>query len=196
MCFSSNPVHGLQNLYIELGNDKIETVPVYKYLGIQLDCKLSFHCQYNETYKLASYKLLLLRRVRSYITEFTSLTIVKSMLLPYLDMGNLYFSTLSHKELGKLDTILNSALRTVYNIRVPWETHNVDIYNRANLFSLTYRRKYFMLNLIHRLIYTGDIELHEPVRVTRRNQAPILKTIIASNQTIAKSPVYTARNKY
>ena len=40
MCFSSNPVHGLQNLYIQLGNDKIETVPVYKYLGIQLDCKL------------------------------------------------------------------------------------------------------------------------------------------------------------
>ena len=181
MCFSSNPVHGLQNLYIQLGNDKIETVPVYKYLGIQLDCKLPFHCQYNETYKLASYKLLLLRRVCSYITEFTALTIVKSMFLPYLDMGNLYFSALSQKELGKLDTILNSALRTVYNICVPWETHNVDIYNRANLFSLTYRPKYFMLNLIHRLIYTGDIELHERVRVTQRNQAPILKTCIASN---------------
>ena len=116
------------------------------------------------------------------------------MLLPYLDMGNLYFSALSQKELGKLDTILNSALRTDYNIRVRWETHNVDIYNRANLFSLTYRRKYFMLNLIHRLIYTGDLELHEPVRVTRRNQAPILITCIDSNQTIAKSPVYTARN--
>ena len=47
------------------------------------------------------------------ITEFTALTIVKSMLLPYLDMGNLFFSSQTLKDQGKLDIILNTALRLV-----------------------------------------------------------------------------------
>ena len=194
MCFSSHPVKDYDNNCIQIGNETIEIVPVYKYLGIQLDCKLTFNCQYNETYKLASYKLSLLRRVRSYITEFTALTIVKSMLLPYLDMGNLYFSTITMRDMDKLDIVLNSALRFVYNIRIPREIHNVDLYDRANLFSLAFGRKYFMLNMIHRLIYTDEIALYQPLRQTRRTQAPLVKTYIASNQTIAKSGVYVARD--
>ena len=75
---------------IEIANNSLEFVGTYKYLEINLDSKMSFHYQYKETYRLASYKLLLLKRVRPVITEFTSLTIVKSMLLPYLDMGNIW----------------------------------------------------------------------------------------------------------
>ena len=163
MCFLSQLIQDFEHLQFQVENQTIEPVPVYKYLGIQLDCKLTFNCQYNETYKLASYKLSLLRRVRCYITEVTALTIVKSMLLPYLDMGNLYFSLLSQKDLGKLDVILNSALRSVYQIKIPRNAHNLDIYNRANLFSLTFRRKYFMLNLIHRLVQTEEIDLYKNV---------------------------------
>ena len=38
------------------------------------------------------------------------LTIVKSMLLPNLYMGNSYFLSLTQRKTGKLDIILNSAL--------------------------------------------------------------------------------------
>ena len=91
MYFSVRPSENIDDINIQLLDNVIEYVNVYKYLGIQLDPKLSFNNQYNETYKLASYKLLLLKRVRPVITEFTALTIVKTMLLPYLDMGNLFF---------------------------------------------------------------------------------------------------------
>ena len=116
------------------------------------------------------------------------------MLLPYLDMGNLYFSAIAQRDIGKLDIILNSALRSTFSLRNPRDEHNVNLYNRANLFSLTYRHKYFVLNLIHRLVSTEDNVLYEPVRETRRNIAPLVKTSIAINQTIAKATVYVARD--
>ena len=119
-------------------NNQIEFVSTYKYLGIHLDSKMSFHHQFKQTYKLASYKLLLLKRIRPVINEFTALTIVKSMLLPYLDLGNLFLSSQTLKDLGKLDVILNTALRTTYNIPVPRDVHMLDIYTRVNLFPLAF----------------------------------------------------------
>ena len=91
---------------------------------------------------------------------------------------------------GKLDVILNTALRVVYLVLKPYEVHNLDLYIRANLFGLKYRRNYFLLSLMYRLIHNGEIELVIPQRETRANRAPILKTYIALNDTIGKSPVY------
>ena len=142
MYFSPMPPDDIDSIQIRLLDNTIEYVNVYKYLGIQLDSKLSFKTQFNETYKLASYKLLLLKRVRPVITEFTALTVVKTMLPPYLDMGNFFFSSQTQKDQGKLDVILNTALRLVYGVRIAREVHTLDLYNKANLFALSFCRKY------------------------------------------------------
>ena len=163
MYFSVKPPDNMNDIKIQLMDNVIEYVNVYKYLGIQLDSKLSFNNQFNETYKLASYKPLMLKRVRPVITEFTALTIVKSMLLPYLDMGNLFFSSQTQKDQSKLDVIMNTSLRLVYGVKVAREVHTLNLYIKSNMFSLTYRRKYFMLNMIHQ-----SIDLHIPVRETRK----------------------------
>ena len=158
MYFSPRPPDNIKNIRIELSGCEIDYVNVYKYLGIHLDTKLSFHNQFNDTYKLASYKLLMLRRIRPVTTEFTALTVVKSMLLPYLDMGNLYLTSQTQKDLGKLDIILNTALPVVYGVKVAREVHTLDLYTKANLFPLSYRREYFLLNLVYRLIATDSIK--------------------------------------
>ena len=179
---------------IKITGNQIEFVNSYKYLGIHLDSKMSFQYQFKETYRLASYKLLLLKRIRPAITEYTALTVVKSMLLRYLDMGNLFLSSQTLVDQGKLDVILNTALRTVYNIRNPRDVHMLDIFTRANIFPLKYRRKYFMLNLLHRLLKTGQIDQVEAQRVTRQNAAPVLHQYVPQNDTIAKSPIFVARD--
>ena len=191
-CLSLKETDDATNLDIVIANNQIEFVNYYKYLGIHLDSKMAFNYQFRETYKLASYKLLLLKRVRPVITEFTALTIVKSMLLPYLDIGNMFLSSQILKDLGKLDVILNTALRTVYNIYNPRDVHMLDIYINANIFPLKFRRKYFMLNLIHRLLNTGQIEQVEVQRATRQNSAPVLQQYVPQNDTIAKSPIFVA----
>ena len=105
----------------------------------------------------------------------------------------MFLSSLTLNGLGKLDVILNTALRTVYNIHNPRDVHMLDIYTRANIFSLKYRRQYFMLNSIHRLITTGQIDQVEAQRVTRHNMAPVLQQYVAQNDIIAKSPTSVAR---
>ena len=47
---------------ISLKNDYVEHVSVFKYLGIHLDSRLGFQSQFKETYKLSSFKLLMLKR--------------------------------------------------------------------------------------------------------------------------------------
>ena len=116
------------------------------------------------------------------------------MLLPYLDMGNLFLSSQTLNDLGKLDVILNTALRTVYNIRNPRDVHMLDLFSRANIFPLKYRREYFMLNLIHRLLNTGQIDQVEAQRVTRQNIAPVLQQYVPQNDTILKSSIVVARD--
>ena len=53
--------------------------------------------------------------------------IVKTMLLPYPDMGHLFFSSQTIKDLGKLDMIMNTALRLVYGVWVAREVHTLDL---------------------------------------------------------------------
>ena len=101
---------------ITLKNDNIEHVTVFKYLGIHLDTRLGFQTQYKETYKLSSYKLLMLKRVRPFIDEYTALTVLKTMMLPYLDMGNMFFTGLPSAELERLDIILKYWLK----VRLWW----------------------------------------------------------------------------
>ena len=45
-------VDNIDNIRIKVSGNVIEYVNVYKYLGIQLDSKLSFNNQFNDTYKL------------------------------------------------------------------------------------------------------------------------------------------------
>ena len=129
----------------------------------------------------------MLKRIRNAITEHTALTIVKTM-------GNIFMTSQTLENVGKLDVLLNMALRVVYKVYKPYEVHNLELYSRANLFSLKYRRNYFLLNMMFRLIQNENIEQVIPQRETRGNRAPTVKTYIALNDTIGKSPVYYARD--
>ena len=47
--------------------------------------------------------------------------------------------------------------------------------------------------MIHRLITTNQIDLCTPETETRQNIAPLIKTYVPLNDTVAKSPVFIAR---
>ena len=179
---------------ILLKDEAVEHVTVFKYLGIQLDTHLGFHTQFKETYNQSTYKLLMLKRIRPFINESAALTITKTMLLPYLDMGNMFFTAMPSSNVDKLDTILNTALRTVYGIRYPRDVHRIELHTKANLLPLEFRRKYFLLNLVFRLISMGDIPTAAPIRPTRANQGPLLIEHFTSLDKIQKSPVFQARS--
>ena len=89
---------------------------------------------------------------------------------------------------------VNTAFRITYNIYNPRDVHMIDLYLRANLFPLVHRRKYFMLNMVHRLLCTNQIEPVIVQRTTRQNMAPVLQQYVPLNDTIGKSPVFLTRH--
>ena len=62
-------------------------------------------------------------------------------------MGNIFLTSQTKKDMSKLDVILNTALRLVYGVRVAREVHTLDLYTKSNLFSLSFHRQYFLLNI-------------------------------------------------
>ena len=141
------------------------------------------------------HKLLMLKCIRPFVDEFTALTITKTMLLPYLDMGNMFFTALPAKDMDQLkfrvfNTLLNTALRIVYRIKYPSDIHRLKLYTKADLLPLEYRRKYFLLNLTHRMICTQEIMVHEPIQITRATQAHLVVEHYTPYEKIKKSTVF------
>ena len=128
---------------ILINNVPLEIVPQYKYLGIQLDQDMNMYAHIDNMYRMASDKLFMFRLNRQYLTEFAAVTIVKTMILPYLDMGNCFLTGVKQKETDRLETLLNTSLRVAYRVNNPVDVSRYDLHCSAKILPLRYRRKYF-----------------------------------------------------
>ena len=68
----------------------------------------------------------------------TALAIFKSMILPYLEYGNIFYGTCSEFNKYKLQVIQNNGLKIALNRNVLYNT--VDLHIEATLFPCKYRR--------------------------------------------------------
>ena len=86
---------GLRLNGVFVKGQELEAVNTYKYLGILLDEDLSFKKEFNKTISRINHKIWMLGHFRSCLDDPTSITLLKTMLLPYMDNSNL-FSQASH----------------------------------------------------------------------------------------------------
>ena len=116
----------------------IDYVPSYKYLGITVDHTLSFNLHMSQIIKTVSYKLSLLQQLRIYITTDSAVQIYKSMVLPYIDYGDVLYHNTTVNHLNKLQTLQNRGLRICFG---KINTFSIDeMHNEANICKLTSRR--------------------------------------------------------
>ena len=99
---------------LQIGNDKIDNAPSYNYLGLTLDNQLNLKKQIGITRRNVEHKLYMFRRVRRNLPVAASLNVVKTMLLPILDYGDLIYGVAPPTTLDNLQPLVNNALRTVY----------------------------------------------------------------------------------
>ena len=85
----------------------------YKYLGVIIDEILSFRAHLNNTIKLVAHKISLLNKLRFYITEEAATRIYKTMILPYMDYGDIFFINANSDQIKKLQTLQNKAIELV-----------------------------------------------------------------------------------
>ena len=95
--------HKLTVLY---GNDVINAVAQYKYLGTQLNNSLNITENFDSSYRKSTSRLRLLQKIRPYLTVKATQTIYQAMIVPiitYSSMINLRLTQTQRNKLASID---------------------------------------------------------------------------------------------
>ena len=84
---SSHKLSKSRDLHLTISDYKIECVKQYKLLGVNLDNNLKWSFHVNNIYKKLTNKLLLLRRIKPYITLEMRKLYYNSYIFPIIDYG-------------------------------------------------------------------------------------------------------------
>ena len=161
------------NHTLQIGTNKIERVPSYKYLGIILDSNLNYKKHIENCIKSASYKAMLLSKIRKYITFEASVRIYKTMILPLIDYGDILYEDTNQVLLSKLQTLQNRCLRTCvyknYHISVN------DLHEICTVVTLNKRRIMHLILFMFKQKCNADIVNNRNVN-TRVHDAQLFMT--------------------
>ena len=178
-------------LYIN--NTLVDFVHQYNYLGVILDSHLTFNKHLNNIIKITAHKMNLLSKIRQYLTKFASITIYKTMILPYFDYGDILFINSSKKQLNKLDHLQKRAIKICLKMgqNIPEEMLLRD----AKVAKLNDRREAHLLNYMYKK--KDCIELLDIKKInTRARAAPLFKTIIPKCEKYKHSVFYYGAIKW
>ena len=121
----------------------------YKYLGVWLDCKLSFQTHIKHLQSKVKCRIgFLFRKNKASFSHAAKLTLVKLAILPILDFGDVIYKLASNTLLSKLDAVYHSAIRFV--TKAPYTTHHCDLYVLVTWSSLHIRRQTHWLQVIYK----------------------------------------------
>ena len=109
-----------------LDGSDLEYVDNYKYLGVWLDCKLSFLTHIKHLQSKIKSRIGFLFRNKASFTHAAKYTLVKRTILPILDFCDVIYKIASNTLLNKLDAVYHSAIRFV--TKAPYSTHHCDLY--------------------------------------------------------------------
>ncbi|XP_035911816.1 uncharacterized protein LOC118512062 isoform X2 [Anopheles stephensi] len=112
MIFSKKP----QNITIQIRNQRIEKVTVYKYLGVWIDGNLFFKKHVEELKDKARKRLQLVRRIcntKNNLSPTKTITVHRAIIRNILETGSLYTLNAKKNLLNSMNSITNQSLRKV-----------------------------------------------------------------------------------
>lgn len=134
-----------KSVAISINQVTLELVNEYKYLGIILDEPLKYNGHIKMIKQKVRQRAYLLKKVRNIVGHKEALTLYKSSILPFLDRGDIFFSSSDKQLLNSLQVLQNNCLRTVYGRR-NWPGIT-QAHHESNLLLLKDRRDSHLLKL-------------------------------------------------
>ena len=173
---------------IYVKDEPIQKVKQFKYLGITLDEKLTFRPHVHESIRKASHRLYQLCKIRRYINTSSAVSIYKSMILPYMEYGDVFMSGANQVDLDKLQRLQNRGLRIC--LQSETRTTLYDLHKHSKLQRLEHRRVAHLRNLIFKKTLKAP-ELQAVLRrSTRAHDGPLLVVAQPKNELFKKSVHY------
>lgn len=97
----------------------------------------------------------ILKKIRPYLATEIALLLVKTCILPYYDIGDIFYNSSQKNLLNKLQVSLNNSLRTVY-LKTKGEIGSVDkMHTDAKLLKLVDRRRLQLLKVSFKMNEIG-----------------------------------------
>ena len=189
MAFGSrSKVKRCKNAVIKLNGDKVKMVPSFKYLGVTLDPTLNFNQHISSVIRTVQHKILLLGKVKRYLTNNVALKIYKAMILPYLDYADVIFCKANAADLEKLQKLQNRCLKLCLGQHRLFSTNRV--HKEAEVPFLGDRRAAHTLNFMYKRKETRKDLLNRREIRTRAHDAPLFQTHIPRCQAVKRSVGY------
>lgn len=98
---------------MDMAGIKLEEVGQYRYLGVHIDDELNFNVHIRYIIKNVAHKIYLLCKVRSCLTKKAALDVFKVMILPLLDVGDVFYHGANQTQLNKIELLQKRAIRIV-----------------------------------------------------------------------------------
>ena len=138
---------------LNVQGENIPLVQTYKFLGITLDCTLSFKHHILDIKKRCSRRLNILKCIAGRdwgADRSTLLRLYTSLIRPILDYNAFLFDTISDTHVSSLEAVQNAALRIATGaLRT---TPTVNLHAETNIPPLQFRRKYLLLRFYLRTL--------------------------------------------
>ena len=182
------------DITLTLGNNRLENVKEYKYLGVTIDAKLSFQTYRDSMINRVNLKISYFRKIRSYMTVDSALLLYKGTILPILEYAD-FVHDFNIKYINKrLQTVQNNGLYIVFNqhtLSYDLKDSTETIHRRAGLYRLIHRRKIHMISFIYN--YKENRELIDIRDINTRRRDGILFDIEGmENYKARQDPMYRA----
>lgn len=135
---------------LRLGGKELEWVDSFNYLGLTIDNTVSFNPAIELMHRKAAFKLRTLYLIRENLTTFGSLTMAKSMILPYLDYGLCFVSACPDFAIQRIQRLQNRILKCALGLSRSYNTR--ALHKLAGVLTIRDRIRYNQLSLIHHQI--------------------------------------------
>ncbi|KAL0851598.1 hypothetical protein ABMA28_007377 [Loxostege sticticalis] len=133
-----------------MGNT-VNRVDEAKNLGVMLDSRLRFESHVQNLFKICFYRLKVLYKVRSFLSEKARITLVESLILSKLNYADLvYGPRLSVGSQQRIQRIQNACCRFCFNI--PPRSHVTPYLNSASMLNMESRRRLHLATMMFDLV--------------------------------------------
>ena len=150
--------------FLCVGDSIVSPIKSAKNLGTWMDNNLNLKINVNNTCKAAYYHPTNVRRIRKYLDEKTTQTLIHALIIGRIDYCNSILYGLPAKELAKLQRLQNSAARIIFNI--PRMCHITPVLRELHWLPIQFRIQFKLIIITLKVIKGhGPIYLQELVRL-------------------------------
>ncbi len=117
----------IEDISVKLGDSTVDSVTVFKYLGITLDSRLTFSQHVEVIRKKSIPKMTTIARISQYVNEETIVYLYKSLILSQIKYGDIIYDGLSDKDSQFLQRLQNKCLKTLLHLDPLTSTVDVHV---------------------------------------------------------------------